>query len=91
MPTPTVTHLFQPGHTYSIKATPPNGAKLWSKNIQIITLIKNFSLELFILFLLLTHSIYRDTVCQPGAVKRTPGNVPFNSFLHLFFGGCLLS
>jgi hypothetical protein len=36
-PTPTVTHLFQPGHTYSIKATPPDGATPWSKNIQTIT------------------------------------------------------
>ena len=26
MPTTTVTHLLQPGHTYSNKATPPNGA-----------------------------------------------------------------
>jgi hypothetical protein len=34
MPTPTVTHLFQPSHTYSNKATPPNGATPWSKNIQ---------------------------------------------------------
>jgi hypothetical protein len=32
-----VTHLLQPGHTYSNKATPPNGATLWSKNIQTIT------------------------------------------------------
>ena len=37
MPTPTVTHLLQPGHTYSNKATPPNGATPWSKNIQTIT------------------------------------------------------
>jgi hypothetical protein len=37
-PTSTVTHLFQPCHTYSIKATPPDGATPWSKNIQTITL-----------------------------------------------------
>jgi hypothetical protein len=36
-PTPTVTHLLQPGHNYSNKATTPNGATPWSKNIQIIT------------------------------------------------------
>ena len=30
-------HLLQPGHTYSNKATPPNGATPWSKNIQTIT------------------------------------------------------
>jgi hypothetical protein len=37
MPTPTVTHLLQPGHTYSNKTTPPNGTTPWSKNIQTIT------------------------------------------------------
>jgi hypothetical protein len=37
MPTPTVTHPFQPGHTYSNKATPPDGATPWSKDIQTIT------------------------------------------------------
>jgi hypothetical protein len=37
MPTPTLTHPFQRGHTYSNKATPPNGATPWSKNIQTIT------------------------------------------------------
>ena len=37
MPTPTVIHLFQPGHTYSNKATPLNVATPWSKNIQTIT------------------------------------------------------
>jgi hypothetical protein len=36
--TPTVTHLLQPGHTYSNKATFPNGATPWSKNIQTTTL-----------------------------------------------------
>jgi hypothetical protein len=35
--TPTVTHLLQPGHTYSNKVIPPNGATPWSKNIQTIT------------------------------------------------------
>jgi hypothetical protein len=35
--TPTVTHLLQPGHTYSNKATPPNGVTPWPKNIQTIT------------------------------------------------------
>jgi hypothetical protein len=33
----TVTHLLQPGHTYSNKGTPPNGATPWPKNIQTIT------------------------------------------------------
>ena len=33
----TVTHLHKPGHTYSNKATPPNGATPWSKSIQTIT------------------------------------------------------
>ena len=37
MPTPTVAHLLQPGHTYSNKATSPNGATPWSKDIQTIT------------------------------------------------------
>jgi hypothetical protein len=37
MPTPTVTHPFQPGHTYYSKATPPNAATPWPKNIQTIT------------------------------------------------------
>lgn len=38
MPTPTVTHPFQPGRTYSNKATPPDGATPWFKDIQTITL-----------------------------------------------------
>jgi hypothetical protein len=38
MPTPTVTHPFQPGHTYSNKAIPTDGATPWSKDIQTITL-----------------------------------------------------
>jgi hypothetical protein len=37
MSTPTVTHPFQPGHTYSNKATPPHGATPWSKDIETIT------------------------------------------------------
>jgi hypothetical protein len=37
MPTPTVTHLLQPGHTYSNKATPSDGATPWAKDIQTIT------------------------------------------------------
>jgi hypothetical protein len=41
-PTPTMTHLFQPGHTYSIKATPPDGATPWSKNTRTITNTKIF-------------------------------------------------
>jgi hypothetical protein len=32
-----VTHPFQPGHTYSNKATPSDGATLWFKDIQTIT------------------------------------------------------
>jgi hypothetical protein len=42
MPTPTVTHPFQPGHTYSYKAIPPDGATPWSKDIQTITGILSF-------------------------------------------------
>jgi hypothetical protein len=33
-----VTHPFQPGHTYSNKATPSDGTTPWSKDIQTITL-----------------------------------------------------
>jgi hypothetical protein len=44
MSTPTVTYLLQPGHTYFNKATPPNGATPWSKNIQTITQVQRFSL-----------------------------------------------
>jgi hypothetical protein len=32
-----VTHPFQPGHTYSNKATPSDGATPWSKDVQTIT------------------------------------------------------
>jgi hypothetical protein len=35
-PMPTVTHLFQHGHTYSNEATPPNSATPWAKHIQTI-------------------------------------------------------
>jgi hypothetical protein len=45
MPTPTVTHLLQLGHTYSNKAIPPNGATPWSKNIQTITSAKLENLD----------------------------------------------
>jgi hypothetical protein len=33
-----VTHPFQPGHTYSNKATPSDGVTPWFKDIQTITL-----------------------------------------------------
>jgi hypothetical protein len=46
MPTPTVTHPFQPGHTYSNKAIPSDGATPWSKDIQTITL-SHQEVELF--------------------------------------------
>ena len=46
-PTPTVTHLLQPGHTYSNKATLPNGATPWSKNIQTITFHSLALIDLF--------------------------------------------
>jgi hypothetical protein len=36
-PTPTVTHFFQQGHTYSNKATPPNSAISRAKHIQTTT------------------------------------------------------
>jgi hypothetical protein len=32
-----VEHTFNLGYTYSNKATPPDGATLWSKDIQTIT------------------------------------------------------
>ena len=35
-----MTHTFQPGHTYSNKATPSDGATPWSKDIQAITTMK---------------------------------------------------
>jgi hypothetical protein len=38
-PMPTVTHLFQQGHTYSNKATCPNSAIPWVKHIQTITVM----------------------------------------------------
>jgi hypothetical protein len=34
-----VIHPFQPGHNYSNKATPSDGATPWSKDIQTITLV----------------------------------------------------
>jgi hypothetical protein len=43
MPTPTVTHPFQSGHTYSNKATPSDGATPWSKDIQTITVMMSES------------------------------------------------
>jgi hypothetical protein len=36
-PSPTVTHFFQQGHTYSNKATPPSTATPWAKLIQVTT------------------------------------------------------
>ena len=33
-PTPTVTHFFQQGHTYSNKSIPPNSATPGAKHIQ---------------------------------------------------------
>ena len=61
-PTPTVTHLLQPGHIYSNKATPPNGA--WSKNIQTITI----SLTRFHSFLgmlwFLPRALYNKLSCH---------------------------
>jgi hypothetical protein len=50
-----VTHPFQPGHTYSNKATPSDGATPWSKDIQTITTWYNLSLS-FNLFLKLIYS-----------------------------------
>ena len=47
MPTPTVTHPFQPGHTYSNKATPPDGATPRSKDIQTITFHSLVPIDLF--------------------------------------------
>jgi hypothetical protein len=39
-PTPTMTHFFQHGHSYSHKATPTNSATPWAKHIQTTTLNK---------------------------------------------------
>jgi hypothetical protein len=47
MTTPTVTHLLQPGHTYSNKATPPNVATPWSKNIQTMSFHSLVPIDLF--------------------------------------------
>jgi hypothetical protein len=38
--TPTVTHSFQQGHTYSNKAVLPNSATPWAKHIQTTTELK---------------------------------------------------
>jgi hypothetical protein len=48
-----VTHPFQPGHTYSNKATPSDGATPWSKDIQTITEVlkktpKNITFEIIL-------------------------------------------
>ena len=40
LPTPTVPHFLQQGHTYSITATPPNSATPWAKHIQTTTLFQ---------------------------------------------------
>jgi hypothetical protein len=45
------THPFQPGHTYSNKATPSDGATPWSEDIQTITKLKNDILPFVILVL----------------------------------------
>ena len=47
MPTPTVTHPFQPGHSYSNKATPPGGAIPWFKDIQTFTFHSLVPIDLF--------------------------------------------
>jgi hypothetical protein len=47
MSTSTVTHLLQPGYTYSNKATPPNDATPWSKNKQTITFHSPAPIDLF--------------------------------------------
>jgi hypothetical protein len=47
MPTPTVTHPFLPGHTYSNKASPPDGATPWSKDIHTIIFHSLVPIDLF--------------------------------------------
>ena len=46
-PIPTRSHLFQQGHTYANKATPPNGVTPWPKNIQTITFHSLAPIDLF--------------------------------------------
>jgi hypothetical protein len=64
MLTPTVIHLLQPGHTYYNKATPPNGATPWSKNIQTITFHSLAPIDLFkhmsLWGAILKHSIMKN-------------------------------
>ena len=66
LPTPTVTHPFQPGHTYSNKATPPNGATPWPKNIQTITFHSLAPIDLFkhmsLWGAILKHSIMQNAM-----------------------------
>ena len=38
LPTPTVTHFLNQGHTYSNKATPSNSTTSWAKHIQTTTM-----------------------------------------------------
>ena len=45
--TPTVTHPFLPGHTYSNKASPPDGATPWSKDIHTIIFHSLVPIDLF--------------------------------------------
>ena len=40
-------YLFQPGHTYSNKAIPHNGATPWSKNIQTVTAFISPNISLY--------------------------------------------
>ena len=65
MPTPTVTHPFQPGHTYSNKATPSDGATLWSKDIQTITPTQEVALPFSVW---LCHSRHCLKVDQTGFI-----------------------
>jgi hypothetical protein len=94
MPTPTVTPPFQPGHTYSNKATPPDGATPWSKDIQTITGRKGFiCFTLFCLFffvfqwfaLLYCCSLLKKVRTGMQTVQESVGRSGYRSD-----GGCYL-
>jgi hypothetical protein len=55
-----VTHPFQPGHTYSNKAPPPDGATPWPKDIQTITVIHvpNEDIIVFIFYVFIEIKLY---------------------------------
>ena len=58
-----MTHLLQPSHTYSNKATPPNGATPWCKSIQTITTGKHITATAW----------YRQLPCNKFATDMVRG------------------